>query len=190
MLNTFKKSQDLYKNRPWLTFLELVTLGTVVLAVCALLLGCGSDSTPGGSVKGKDAKNASIPAAKNSPAPSILMMGEKGAAGADAMADIKKQPEDKSVQMPGTSREEMEARNAAAIKKARSPGIEVMPGVTLEQMEKKNAAAVKMMQSQEFQAMRGTLDEMKKKNAAAIANATKKPPTQVNQGNSPPVGGK
>ena len=164
MLNTFKKSQDLYKNRPWLTFLELVTLGTVVLAVCALLLGCGSDSTPGGSVKGKDAKNASIPAAKNSPAPSILMMGEKGAAGADAMADIKKQPEDKSVQMPGTSRKEMEARNAAAIKKARSPGIEVMPGVTLEQMEKKNAAA--------------------------IANATKKPPTQVNQGNSPPVGGK
>ena len=64
MLNTVKKSQDLYKNRPWLTFLELVTLGTVVLAVCALLLGCGSDSKPG-AVNGK--KEKTVANVKKSP---------------------------------------------------------------------------------------------------------------------------
>jgi hypothetical protein len=218
MLKTVKKSQDLYKNRPWLTFLELVTLGTVVLAVCALLLGCGSDSTPGGSVKGKDAKTASIPAAKNSPAPSMLLMGEKGASGA-GKADTKKQPERNTFLMqgitleemearnaaavkmarspgmevmPGVTREEMEARNAAAVKVARSPGMEVMPGVTLEQMKARNAAAVKVAQSPGMEVMPGvTLEAMKQKRNAAAANAPGKPPViQGKREISPPVGEK
>jgi uncharacterized protein YcbX len=216
MLNTVKKSQDLFKNRPWLTFLELVILGTVVLAVCALLLGCGSDTTPGGAVKGEKAKTASIPPVKKGQVPTMLMMGEKGAS--KPGGGIKKEPERKSVLMDGITLEEMEARNAAAIKMAQSPTIEVMPGVTLEEMEKRiaaavktaqsanievipgvtleemkarNAAAVKMAQSANIEVMPGvTLEQMKARNAAAV-NAPAKPP--VNQGKReipPPVGGK
>jgi hypothetical protein len=207
MLNTFKNSQDLYKNRPWLTFLVLVTLGTMVLAVCSLLLGCGSDSTPGGAVKGKNAKASSSPATKDPQASTVLLMEGKGVSVA-GKTDIKKQPERNSVLMhgitmeemearnaaavkmarsasmeikPAVTREEMEARNAAAVKMAQSPGMEVMPGVTLEQMKAKNAAAVKMARSPGMEVMPGvTLEQMEKKRNAAAANAPKKPPIRGN----------
>ena len=56
----------------------------------------------------------------------------------------------------------MEARNAAAVKMARSPGIEVMTGLTREEMEARNAAAVKMARSPGMEVMPGvTLEEMK-----------------------------
>ena len=45
--------------------------------------------------------------------------------------------------MPGITREELERRNAAGLKIAESPGIEVMPGVTREEMLRKNAEALK-----------------------------------------------
>jgi hypothetical protein len=183
--------------------LALAGLGTMVLAVCFLLLGCGSDSTPGGAVKGKNAQTSSTPAAKQSQAPTMLLMGEKGASGAGKTADIKKQPDRKSILMQGITLEEMEARNAAAVKmarspgmqvmpgvtveqmkarneaavkKARSPGMEVMPGVSVEQMKARNAAAVKMAQSPGMEVMPGvTVEQMKARNAAAV-NAPKKPP--------------
>lgn len=212
-----EKSQRSARKRIWSQLLILVGLGTMVLAVCSLLLGCGSDSTPGGAVKGKNAKTASIPTAKDSQVPGMLLMGGKGASGAGEKADIKKQPEPNSVPTPsitleemearnaaavkmarspgleiapGVTREEMEARNAAAAKIAQSPGLEVMPGVTVEEMKKRNAAAVKMARSPEVQVMGGvTLEEMKKRNAAA-ANAPKKPPIQGKKEISPPVGEK
>jgi hypothetical protein len=170
MLNTVKKSQDFYKNRPGLTFLVLVTLGTMVF------VGCGSDSTPGGSVKGKNTQTSATPTAKQSIAPTMVLMGGKGGSEAGKMGDIKKGPERKSVQIPGmATQEEMEARNAAAIKKMRSPGLEVN-GITQEEMEARNAAAIKMAHSPGMEVMPGvTLEEMKKKNAAALANAPKRP---------------
>ena len=198
--------------------LVLVGLGTMVLAVCSLLSGCSSDSTPGGSVKGKDVKTSSTTAATKSQTPTMLLMGEKGASGAGQKADIKKQPDRNSGGMQGITREEMEARNAAATKMARSPDFEVRPGVTREEMEKRNAAAVKMAQSPDFEVMPGvTREEMKKKNEAAVtmgrspevqamrgitpeemmkkrnaaaANAPQKPPIPGKQEISPSVGGK
>ena len=210
MLNTVKKSKDFYKNRPGLTFLVLVTLGTMVL------VGCGSDSTPGGSAKEK-AKTSATPTAKQPIAPTMVLMGGKGGSEAGKMGDIKKGPERKSVQIPGMgtqeemearneaaiktmrspgmevnglTREEMEARNAAALNMGQSPSMEVMPGVTLEEMKKKNAAAVKMAGSLNPQVMPGvTLEEMKKRNAAALANAPQKS-SQGKREISPPAGGK
>jgi hypothetical protein len=182
--------------------LVLVGVGTMVLAVCALLFGCGSDSTPGGSVKGKNNKTASTPTGKKSQAPAMLMTGEKGASKTGVTGNIKKQPERKSVPMQGMALEEMEAKNAAAInmarspgfkigrltreemeaknkaaaKMAQSPGLEIMPGVTLEEMKKKNAAAINMVRSPGFKMGGVTREEMEARNAAALANAPKKPP--------------
>lgn len=197
--------------------LVLVGLGTMMLAVCFLLPGCGSESTPVGSVKGKDAKTSSTPAVTRSQAGAMLVVGDKGASGAGEPAGIKKQPERNSLPMGGISREEMdarnaaavkagrsmnievmrgvtleemEARNAAAIKAARSMNIEVMPGVTLEEMKQRNAAAVKFAQSANIEVIPGvTLEEMKKRNAAA-ANAPKMPPIQGKRELPPSAGGK
>ena len=54
-MNTVKKSQDLSENRPWLTFLVLVTLGTMIL----FFLGCGSGSAPESKKAEKTAKSSS-----------------------------------------------------------------------------------------------------------------------------------
>jgi hypothetical protein len=143
MLNTFKRSRDLYKNRPWLTFLALVTLGTMVLAVCSLLLGCGSDSTPKGSLKGKNAKTAGL-GAKKSGAVAPLIIGNKGMdLGARKIA---KQPQDSQqieAAPPGMTVEELNAKTAAqtAAYNNRDPNlVEVSPGVTLKQLQAKTAA--------------------------------------------------
>jgi hypothetical protein len=143
MLNTFKNSQDLYKHRPWLTFWVLVTLGTMVLVVCSLLLGCGSDSTPRGSVKEKNTKTAPTHGAKKLQVPNLLGMGEERALRAGEMVNIKKQPDRKTLEPPYITQEEMDAKNAAAVKIAESPGREIMPGITREEMDKRNAAAQK-----------------------------------------------
>jgi hypothetical protein len=59
LLNT-KKLQDLSRNRPWLKFVVLVTLGTMMF----LFLGCGSDSTPKGAATAKKEKPAKSPVDK------------------------------------------------------------------------------------------------------------------------------
>ena len=173
-------------------FLILLGLGTMVLAVCSLLLGCGSDSTPGGSVKGKNAKTSSTPNAKQSQAPAtVLMEGKKGSE-AVKMGDIKKQPDQNSVLINGLTLQEMDDRNSAAVKMSRSPSMEVMPGVTREEMDRRNAAAVKMSRSQNVEVMPGVnLEEMKRRNAAAANAPPVKPPVvQGKQEISPPAGGK
>jgi hypothetical protein len=67
MYNSVKKSQYLYKNRPWLTFLVLVSLGTMVLAVCSLFLGCGSNGSPPASQKDAKAAISAKPLVKEIP---------------------------------------------------------------------------------------------------------------------------
>jgi hypothetical protein len=140
MLNTFKKSQDLYKNRPWLTFLVLLTLGTMVLAVCSLLLGCGSDSTPGGAVEGKNAKTSANPNAIKRQAAGGLLL-DKGRTDPVKMGKIKQPPEAKSIEVfPGITQAEIDAKAAAGRKKLSAPGYEIFPGITQEQIDAKVAA--------------------------------------------------
>ena len=139
MLNTFKKSQDLYKNKPWLTFLVLVTLGTMVLAVCSLLLGCGSDSTPGGTVKGKNASTATKSLTKSA-AVTPMLIGEKET-GPGKKGLMAKPPDYEGIEMlPGVTRESIEARIAADRKEIEAPSTELFPGITREQLEAKTAA--------------------------------------------------
>jgi hypothetical protein len=146
MLNTFKKSQDLYKNKPWLTFLVTLTLGTMVLAVCSLLLGCGSDSTPGGTVKGKNAPTATKPLTKPAAVTTMLIGQKETVPGKKGL--MAKPPDSLGIEMlPGVTKDNMESRIAADRKKIEAPGTELFPGITREQLEAKIAAGRKKIEA-------------------------------------------
>jgi hypothetical protein len=143
MLNTFKKSQNLYKNKPWLTFLVTLTLGTMVLAVCSLLLGCGSDSTPGGAVKGKNAKTAGVEAKKMESITPLLVDNKGKDSEARKIAKQPRAPQKMEGSPPGMTVEELRAKTAAqkAAYYNRDPNLaEVTPGLTLKQLQEKTAA--------------------------------------------------
>lgn len=142
MLNTFKKSQDLYKNRPWLTFLVLVTLGTMVLAVCFLLPGCGSDGKPG-AVSGKKEKTAASPKAmKSGEAFPLMNLGDESR-GAVKRAPL---PPD-TVLAPGLTAGEVEERMAANRKQVEAPDYKVFPGITKQELDDKIAAEQKRQEA-------------------------------------------
>ena len=142
MLNTFKKSQDLYKNRSWLTLLVLVTLGTMVLAVCSLLIGCGSDSKPQ-AVSGKKEKTAaSTKAMKSQEALPLMNLGDESR-GAVKRAPL---PPD-TVLAPGLTAGEVEERMAANRKVVEAPDYKVFPGITKQELDDKIAAEQKRQET-------------------------------------------
>jgi hypothetical protein len=142
MLNTFKKSQDLYKNRPWLRFLMLVTLGTMVLAVCSLLLGCGSDSKPG-AVSGKKEKTAaSAKAMKPQEALPLMNLGDA------SRGAVKREPlPPDTVLAPGLTAGEVEERMAANRKVVEAPEYKVFSGITKKELDDKIAAEQKRQEA-------------------------------------------
>jgi hypothetical protein len=129
MLNTVKKSQDLYINRLLLKFLVRVTLGTMVLAVCFLFLGCGSDSKSGKS-ETADARTKSEGAAPLRPMK--VAPGESGKIG-----QVKKDPESPRMEsFGGLSPQELEAKAAesmAKLHKQKSSG-PVIGGMTYDEL--------------------------------------------------------
>ena len=130
----------LFRKRTWLRILVLAGLGAMVLTVLCLLPGCGSDSTPGGAVKGKDAKAGTSPKPQKMQGPISLMVGEEETA-PGKMGKIKHQPESTVVEpIPGVTQEELEARAAADRKIIVSPDTEVFPGMTQREMEARRAA--------------------------------------------------
>jgi len=135
MLNIFKNSQDLYKNKPWLRFLVLGNLGTMVLAVCFLLLGCGSDNKPG-AVSNKKEKAAASTKAMKSQAALPLMNRSDESRGAVKRAPL---PPDK-VLAPGLTAGEVEARMEATRKLVEAPDYKVFPGITKQELDEKIAA--------------------------------------------------
>lgn len=162
MLNTVKKSHDLYKNRPWLTFLVLVTLGTMVLAVCSLLLGCGSDGNSKGTVSGKSDK-ADVRKSKGTQ-PILPLVTEKGSTpvrpgnvGNDKTFDHyfsglpnpKKHLDERNAEarktaellnpeiLPGVTRRELQRKMEGAQRMAESLNVEILPGITKEEIERK-----------------------------------------------------
>jgi hypothetical protein len=142
MLNTVKKSQDLYKNRPWLTFLELVTLGTVSLAVCALLLGCGSDSKPG-AVDAKKEKTAA--SSKTMKSQAVVPLQNLGAAGG---ANVKREPlAPETVLAPGLTVRQLEEKMEANRKRVEAPDYVVAPGITKKELDDKITAGQKRQES-------------------------------------------
>jgi hypothetical protein len=74
--------------------------------------------------------------------------------------------------LPGINREEMDRRNAEAVKLANSPGVQVMPKLTTQELDRRNAEAVKLANSPRLQIMPGlTKQEMDRRNAKALQNA-------------------
>jgi hypothetical protein len=126
-LNTVKKLQDLSRNRPWLTFLVLVTLGTMIL----FFLGCGSGSTPGSGKKEKAAKSS----AGSTPAASLLT-GKEGSAPQEVQANRGSQ---RIEVVPGFTQEELNAKHAEQRKKFAGANIEVAPGLTQKELESRHA---------------------------------------------------
>lgn len=158
MLNTVKKSQDLYKNRPWLPFLVLVIFGTMVLAVCSILPGCGSDGTPGASVKGKNDNAATGSKVPKMQGAIPLLTDTQGNGG--RLGSLKKSPEVQRVEIfPGITQDELDAKKAAHDKKLKEPGLEIFPGITREQMDAKLQAHRKQVLDPDIEIFPGITQE-------------------------------
>jgi len=135
-----KGGRALFRKRIWLRILVLAGLGAMVLTVLCLFPGCGSDSTPEGSVKGKNAQTATSPKPQKMPGP-ISLLGDKEETGPGKMGKIQQQPESNFVEpIPGVTQEELEARAAADRKILDSPDTEVFPGMTQAELEARLAA--------------------------------------------------
>jgi hypothetical protein len=129
--------QRLSQKHICLRILVLVSLGSMVLAVFGLLPGCGSDSTPSGVVKGKNAPTATKSGTMKPQAVAPLFSDQEET-GAGKKALVKKQPDSKHIEVfPGVTQEEVEAEMAA---NRTNPPQEVFPGVTLEEVEAEMAA--------------------------------------------------
>lgn len=120
--------------------LVLVGLGAMVFTVLSCLPGCGSDSTPGGSVKGKNAKPAARAEGVKPQVPSTLLMDQAGT----VPGKMKKQPDSQRMEVfPGVTREELEARLAESRKNHAAMRPEVLPGITQEQLDARLAQSRK-----------------------------------------------
>ena len=84
-----EEGQKTARKRICSRLLVLVGLGAMVLTVLSFLPGCGSDSTPGGSVKGKTAKPAARAEGVKPQTPAALMLDQAGT----VPGKVKKQPD-------------------------------------------------------------------------------------------------
>lgn len=123
--------------RIWSRLLAGAGVGAMVLTVLSFLPGCGSDSTSGGSVKGKDAKPAARAAGVKPQAPVALLVDQEG----KAPGKVKKQPDFQFNEVfPGVTREALEAKLAESRKNHHAVRQEVFPGLTQEDIDAKIAA--------------------------------------------------
>jgi hypothetical protein len=117
--------------------LVVVGLGAMVLTVLGFLPGCGSDSTPGGAVKGKSAKPAARAEGVKAQTPAALVLDQAGM----APEKVQKQPGSQRVEVfPGLTREVLEAKMAESRKNQLAMRQEVFPGITKEELDAKIAA--------------------------------------------------
>jgi hypothetical protein len=113
-----------------------VGLGAMMLTVLGFLPGCGSDSAPGGSVKGKNAKPAARAEAAKPRSPGAPLIDLEGT----VPGKIKKQPDSQHKEvLPGITQEALDAKLAEARQKHLARGQEVFPGITQEALEAKLA---------------------------------------------------
>jgi hypothetical protein len=130
IVNHVKELPDHFENRPWLTFLVLVTFGTMIL----FFLGCGSGSAPEGKKAEKAAKSSG---AMKSQAVMPLLNHKEGVV---QTGKVKKSVAGQRIEMvPGFTQEELDAKHAAERQKFLAPGTELFPGITREQLEAKHA---------------------------------------------------
>jgi hypothetical protein len=132
-----RRGRGFYRSPISLRFLVLVGLGAMVVIVFPLLSGCGSDSTPGGSVKMKNAPAATKSAATKMQMGSPMFVGERGA-DPGKMGLVQKQSYSEPIEMfSGMSMKEVKEKAAAERKKYNSPDTEIFPGMTKKEVEAK-----------------------------------------------------
>ena len=123
--------------RIWPRLLAGVGLGAMVLTVLSFLPGCGSDSTPGGSVKGKNAKPAARAEGVKPQPPVALLVDQAGT----VPGKVKQQPDFKFNEVfPGVTREALEAKLAESRKNHLAVRQEVFPGITQADLDARIAA--------------------------------------------------
>ena len=133
-MNTVKKLQDLSENRPWLTFLVLVTLGTMIL----FCLGCGSGSAPESKKPEKTAKSSG--AMKSQAAMPLLSDKE----GVGETRKVKRSAGAQRIEIvPGFTQEELDAKHAGQRQQFLAAGDEVAPGITQKELDAKMRQQVK-----------------------------------------------
>jgi hypothetical protein len=161
------EGRRLARKRVCIKILVLIGLGIMVLMVIALLSGCGSDSTPGGSVKEKNAKAAAGSKATKMPAV-ISLLTDKEGTDPGKMGNVKKQPDAQRLEaFPGMTVEELEARDAADRKKFEDPNNEIFPGITRKELEARVAADRKKFEDPNHEIFPGiTRKELEARDAA------------------------
>ena len=153
-MNTVKKLQDLSENRPWLTFLVLVTLGTMIL----FCLGCGSGSAPESKKPEKTAKSSG--AMKSQAAMPLLSDKE----GVGETRKVKRSAGAQRIEIvPGYTQEELDAMHAEQRKQFEASDIGVAPGMTKAQMEAMQAEQRKQFTaSDEYRQMNARMGQQSK----------------------------
>jgi hypothetical protein len=157
--------------RIWVRFLAKMSVGALAVLCVGLVVGCGSDNTSGGSVKGKDPKAAQHSGSMK-PQGGIQVLTGKGGTDQDKLKISQKPPDVKGMEMlPNISQEELAAKIAAERAKQDPKQIEVVPGgITREQLEAKIAAERAKQDPKQIEIVPGiTRGEMEAKLAAARA---------------------
>ena len=133
-----EEGQKPAKKRIGSRILVLASLGAMVLTVLGFLPGCGSDSTPGGAVKGKNAQTATRAEAVKPQAPIVLLIDQEGT----VPGKVKKQPDSqRNEAFPGITQEALDAKVAESRQKHLAARQEVFPGITQEALDAKVAAS-------------------------------------------------
>jgi hypothetical protein len=173
-----EEGQALFKKPTWSRILVLFGYGGMIVTVLFLLSGCGSDSKPG-AVSGKKGKTAVAPDDMKSSGAAVL--GNRGELSGGGTIKRELNAVDKLGMLPGSglSPKELEERLAADVKRSESPNYEVVPGMTRQQMEAKIAAAQqeaqKKLESPNYEVVPGmTRQQIEAKIAAAQQEAQKK----------------
>jgi hypothetical protein len=122
----------------WSKRLVLAGLGAMVVTMLCILSSCGSDNSPGGSVKGNNVKIAtSLKPEKIKERVSLLV--DKEETGPRKMGKIKHQPELIFVEpIHGVTQEELDLSASANRKILELPDTEIFPGMTQAELDAQN----------------------------------------------------
>jgi hypothetical protein len=166
IMSNVKELSDIFENRPWLTFLVLVTLGTMIL----FFLGCGSGSAPESKKAEKAAKSSG--AMKSQAAMALLNHKE-----------VKKSVAGQPIEIvPGFTQEELDAKHSAERQKFLAPGTELFPGITREQLDAKHATQRQRHYAPSTEVFRGITQEKLDAKHAAQRQRHFAPGTEVFRG--------
>lgn len=152
-----EKGQQSTRKRILPRLLILVGFGAMVLTICSLLLGCGSDGKSKSAVNGKSDK-ADV-SKKKGTEPMLPLVTEKGSTPKGPSSGGIVNKFDQYLSGVPNPKAKMDELNAAAVKSAESLNPEILPGVTRREMESKMEKAREMAQSLNVEILPGITKE-------------------------------